>query len=175
MDYAKKVKDLMIPLVDYPHIPYWFSVRQAIAMLKAAAAEPHAHVEPRIVLVFDEKYQLLGSLGFKEMLAGIEPRFLRRPEAAHVQGAKPADLDPLLGALWKDMFGRSCKEEASKPVKDVMTKVLATVKAEDPVVKAAYTMIQAGLEIIPVMEGGTVVGIARLDDVFKEITAAVLE
>jgi predicted transcriptional regulator len=56
-----------------------------------------------------------------------------------------------------------------------MTKVLATVKAEDPVVKAAYTMIQAGLEIIPVMEGGTVVGIARLDDVFKEITAAVLE
>jgi Mg/Co/Ni transporter MgtE len=171
----KKVKDLMIPLVDYPHIPFWFSVRQAIAMIRAAAAEPDAKIEPRIVLVFDEKYQLLGFLGFKEMLMGIEPRFLRRPEASHVQGAKPADLDPLLGTFWKDMFGRGCKEEASKPVKDVMTPVKVTVKVDDPVVKAAYAMIQAGLEIIPVMEDNTVAGIARLDDVFKEITTIVLE
>jgi Mg/Co/Ni transporter MgtE len=174
MDYAKTVKDVMIPLVDYPHIPFWFSVRQAIAMIKAAAADPDATIEPRLVLVFDEKYQLLGSLGFKEMLMGIEPRFLRRPEAAHVQGAKPAGLDPLLGILWKDLFGGS-KEEANKPVKDVMTPVKVTVKADDPVVKAAYAMVQASLEIIPVMEGNKVVGIARMDDVFKEITAAVLE
>jgi CBS-domain-containing membrane protein len=175
MEYTKKVRDLMIPLVDYPHIPYWFSVRQAIAMLKAAAAEPDAKIEPRFVLVFDEKYQLLGFLGFKEMFTGIEPRFLRRPEAAHVQGAQLAGLDPLLGMLWKDLCGRSCQEEANKPVKDVMTPVKATVKADDPVVKAAYAMVQAGLEIIPVMEGNTVVGIARLDDVFKEITRVVLE
>jgi Mg/Co/Ni transporter MgtE len=175
MDYTKTVKDLMIPLVDYPHIPYWFSVRQAIAMIRAASAEPDAKIEPRFVLVFDEKYQLLGFLGFKEMLMGIEPRFLRRPEAAHVQGAKPADLDPLLGMLWKDMFGRGCKEEANKPVKDVMTPVKVTVKADDPVVKAAYAMIQAGLEIIPVMKDNKVAGIARLDDVFKEITTFVLE
>jgi Mg/Co/Ni transporter MgtE len=174
MEYTKKIKDLMIPLVDYPHIPYWFSVRQAIAMLKAAAAEPEAK-NPRFVLVFDEKYQLLGSLGFKEMLMGIEPRFLRRPEAAHIQGARPSDLDPLLGMLWKDLFGRGCKEEANKPVKDVMTPVKVTVKADDPVVKAAYAMVQAGLEIVPVMADNTVVGIARLLDVFQEITAAVLE
>jgi CBS-domain-containing membrane protein len=175
MDDTKKVKDLMIPLVDYPHIPFWFSVRQAIAMIKAAAAEPDAKIEARFVLVFDEKYQLLGFLGFKEMLAGIEPRFLRRPEAAHVQGAQPAGLDPILGMLWKDMCSRSSQEEANKPVKDVMTPVKVTVKADDPVVKAAYAMVQAGLEIIPVMEGSTVAGIARLDDVFKEITRVVLE
>jgi Mg/Co/Ni transporter MgtE len=175
MDYTKKVKDLMIPLVDYPHIPYWFSVRQAIAMIKAAAAEPSAKIEPRIVLVFDEKYQLLGSVGFKEMLMGIEPRFLRQPGGAHFQGAKPSDLDPVLGMLWKDMFGRGSQEEANKPVKDVMAPVKVTVKADDPVVKAAYALVQAGLEIIPVMEGDTVVGIARLDDVFKEITTVALD
>jgi|UniRef100_A0A7C3Z0Z2 CBS-domain-containing membrane protein len=175
MPSAKKVKDLMIPLVDYPHIPYWFSVRQAIAMIKAAAADREVRIEPRFVLVFDEKYQLLGYLGFKEMLTGIEPRFLRRPEAAHMQGAKPLELDPLLGVLWEDLFGRGCKEEANKPVKEVMTPVKATVKADDPLVKAAYAMAQAGLEILPVMEEGKVVGIVRLDDIFKEITAAVLD
>jgi len=169
------VKEVMIPLTDYPHIPYWFSVRQAIAMVKAAAAEPHARMEPRFVLVFDEKYQLLGFVGLKEMLRGIEPRFLRRPEAAHFQGAQPLEMDPSLSLLWRDLFGRGCKEEAAKPVKDIMTPVRATVKADDPLVKAAYTMVQADVEILPVMEDYKVAGIARLEDIFQEITKAVLE
>ncbi len=171
----RTVKDVMIPITDYPHIPYWFNIRQAIAMVKAAAAEPDIRVEPRFVLVFDEKYQLLGFLGFKEMLRGIEPRFLRRPAAAHFQGARAYDLDTGLSLLWKDLFGRGCKEEAQKPVSDIMTPVKATVKAEDPIVKAAYTMVQADLEIIPVMEDNKVVGIVRMDDIFQEITTAVLE
>ena len=33
----KKVKDLMIPLEDYPHIPYWFTLRQAMAIVREAA------------------------------------------------------------------------------------------------------------------------------------------
>jgi Mg/Co/Ni transporter MgtE len=169
------VKDVMVPITDYPHIPYWFSVRQAIAMVKAAAAEPDVKVEPRFVLVFDEKYQLLGFLGLKEMLRGIEPRFLRRPEAAHVQGIKPLDMDPALSLLWRDLFGRGCKEEANKPVSDIMTPVKATVKADDPMVKAAYTMVQADMEIVPVMADNKVAGIVRMEDVFQEITAIVLE
>jgi len=40
MDTERLVKDIMIPLTDYPHIPYWFSVREAIAMIKAASADP---------------------------------------------------------------------------------------------------------------------------------------
>ena len=34
MPYDKKVKDLMIPLEDYPHIPYWFTLRQAMAIVR---------------------------------------------------------------------------------------------------------------------------------------------
>ncbi len=74
MHTERPVKDIMIPLTDYPHIPYWFSVREAIAMLKAMAADPEKKVAPYLVLVFDEKYQLLGYLGIREMLQGIEPR-----------------------------------------------------------------------------------------------------
>lgn len=169
------VRDIMIPLTDYPHIPYWFSVRQAIAMVKAAAAEPHAKMEPRFVLVFDEKYQLLGFVGLKEMLRGIEPRFLRRPETAHFQGAQPLERDPSLSLLWRDLFGRGCKEEANKPVQEIMTPVKATVKVDDPLIKAAYTMVQMDLEILPVMENNKVAGIARLEDIFQEITSIVLD
>jgi Mg/Co/Ni transporter MgtE len=167
------VKDIMIPLTDYPHIPYWFSVREAIAMIKAAASDPAKKALPYLVLVFDEKYQLLGHLGIKEMLQGIEPRFLKSKEAPRYMGPEAVDLT--LGTLWKDLFTRRCKEEAKKPVKEVMAPIRATINATDPIVKAAYVMLHTDAWIIPVMEDKKVVGIARLMDIFKELTAQVLE
>jgi len=167
------VKDIMIPLTDYPHIPYWYSIRQAIGMIKAIAQDPEKKMEPRLLLVFDEKYQLLGYVSLWEMLRGIEPRFLRHPEAAHVHGVQIPDLD--LGVLWKGLFTRGCKEEANKPVSEVMAPIRATIKDTDSIVKAAYTMVQTGMEIIPVMEANKVVGITRMIDIFDELTTAVLE
>ena len=37
MPHEKKVGELMIPLTDYPHIPYWFTIKQAIAIVKTTA------------------------------------------------------------------------------------------------------------------------------------------
>jgi hypothetical protein len=28
-----KVKEIMVPVSDYPHIPYWFTIKQAMAMI----------------------------------------------------------------------------------------------------------------------------------------------
>ncbi len=39
MSYHKTAKDLMIPLEDYPHIPYWFTLRQAMAIIREAAVQ----------------------------------------------------------------------------------------------------------------------------------------
>jgi len=54
--YQKTAKDIMIPLEDYPHIPYWFTLRQAMAIIREAAIKFEGAFEPRAVLVFDEKY-----------------------------------------------------------------------------------------------------------------------
>ncbi|MBW1953289.1 MAG: CBS domain-containing protein [Deltaproteobacteria bacterium] len=173
MNTERLVREIMIPLTDYPHIPYWFSVREAIAMLKAAAADPTKKVLPYLVLVFDEKYQLLGYLGIQEMLRGIEPRFLKTKEIPHFLG--PETMDMTLGTLWKDLFTRQCKEEAKKPVREVMAPIRATSNATDPIVKAAFIMLHTDTWILPVMEEKKVAGIVRLVDIFKELTAQVLE
>ncbi len=168
------VKDLMIPLTDYPHIPYWFTIKQAVSILKKAAEDSQTKVEPWIVLVFDEKYQLMGLVGLRDLLRGIEPRFLRRPEAVHFQGAKQLEADTGLAILWKDLFGRGSREEANKPVSEVMVPIRATLNATDPIAKAVYVMVQTDMEVLPVMEGGKVVGIIRMIDIFKDLTAEVL-
>jgi signal-transduction protein with cAMP-binding, CBS, and nucleotidyltransferase domain len=107
------------------------------------------------------------------MLRGIEPRFLKAKDIPRFIGPETVDLT--FGTLWKDLFTRRCKEEAKKPVKEVMAPIRATIQATDPIVKAAYLMLQTDTWIIPVMEDKKVAGIARLVDIFKELTTQVLE
>src|SRR4030043_1593163 len=77
MPDQKTAKDLMIPLEDSPHIPYWFTLRQAMAIIREAAIQFEGRFEPRAVLVFDEKYQLMGILTLRDIITGLEPRFLQ--------------------------------------------------------------------------------------------------
>ncbi len=166
MPYGKKVKDLMIPLEDYPHIPYWFTLRQAMAIVREAAIKFEGSFEPRAVLVFDEKYQLMGMLTLRDIIKGLEPKF-----------AKDAGLikaDPSLAVLMGDMFGPGMKEASQKPVSEVMSPIRVTVNGEDPITKALFLMIQENVGMMPVLLDKKVVGMVRMNELFKEISTVVL-
>jgi CBS domain-containing protein len=174
MSNAKKVKDVMVKITEYPHIPYWMSVRDAIAMIHSAYDETAGLGEHRMVLVFDEKYQLQGVLTLKNLLMGIEPRFLRKDEKSPFQGLTDQDY-VTLSALVEGTFTEKSKEEAAKPVKEVMTPIRATVKVDDSVDKAAFVMLQGDVNLVPVMDGNKVAGVLRMSDVFNELTKVVIE
>jgi Mg/Co/Ni transporter MgtE len=174
MSNAKKVRDLMVEITEYPHIPYWLSVREAIFLIRSTYDEKSGLGIHRMVLVFDEKYQLLGVLTLKKLLTGIEPRFLRKDEKSAYQGLKHADYAGL-SALLEGTFSEGCKEEAKKPVSEVMIPIKAKVDANDSIPKAAFIMIQADVNLIPVMEGEIVRGVLRMSDVFNELTKIVVE
>jgi CBS domain-containing protein len=166
MSQTKKVKELMIPLEDYPHIPYWFSLRQAMAIVREAAVKFEMTFEPRAVLVFDEKYQLMGILTLRDIIKGLEPRFLQ--ETNLVKG------DPNLAILMGDLFGPGLKEASQKPVSEVMSPIKVTIQGNDPIAKAIFVMIKEDVGLMPVMEGGKVMGMIRLSDLFKVISDLVL-
>jgi len=166
MPNEKKVKDLMIPLEDYPHIPYWFSLRQAMAIVREAAIKFEGSFEPRAVLVFDEKYQLMGILTLRDIIKGLEPRFLH--ETALVKA------DPSLTVMIGDLFGPGLKEASQKPVSEVMSPIKVTIQGNDPIVKAIFLMIKENVGLMPVIQDNKVAGMIRLSDLFKEISDLVL-
>jgi len=163
---TKKVKELMIPLEDYPHIPYWFTLRQAIAIVREAAIKFEGSFEPRAVLVFDEKYQLMGILTLRDIIKGLEPRFMH--ETAMVKA------DPNLTVLMGDIFGPGMREASQKPVSEVMSPIKVTVQGNDLLAKAISMMIQENVGMMPVVQDGKVTGMVRLSDLFKEISDMVL-
>jgi CBS domain-containing protein len=166
MPNDKRVKDLMIPLEDYPHIPYWFTLRQAMAIVREAAIKFEGSFEPRAVLVFDEKYQLMGILTLRDIIKGLEPRFLKETNLIK--------MDPSLTVLMGDLLGPQMKEHSQRPVSEVMSPIQATVDGNAPIVKALYLMIKENVGLMPVIQDSKVAGMIRLSDLFGEIAKVVL-
>ena len=166
MPNDKKVRDLMIPLEDYPHIPYWFTLRQAMAIVREAAIKFEGAFEPRAVLVFDEKYQLMGILTLRDMIKGLEPKFL--------QETSLVKMDPNLTVLLGDLFGPNLREQSRRPVSEVMSPIQVTVSGDSPMVKALYLMVKENVGLMPVIQDSKVAGMIRLSDLFNEIAKVVL-
>jgi len=161
MSSEKTVKDLMIPLEDYPHVPYWFTLNQAALIVREAAIKFEGAFEPRALLVFDEKYQLLGILTLKDIVKGLAGERLREP-----------DSEALLP--WQDFVGSELRELGQKQVSEVMSPFRVSVNTGDPLIKALALMAREGIERIPVLEANRVAGIIRLADLFKEISEALI-
>jgi len=166
MPEQRKIADLMIPLEDYPHIPYWFTLRQAMAIVREATVKFEGSFEPRAVLVFDEKYQLMGILTLRDIITGLEPRFL--------QETSLIKMDPSLTVLLGDFFGPKMTEQSQRVVSEVMSPIKVTVNAADPITKPLYLMIKENVGLVPVLHGGRVEGILRMSDLFGEISRIVL-
>jgi len=154
---TKKVKDLVIPLSEYPHMPYWGTLREAIAQLNVAFETGH-----HTVLVFDEAYKLVGMLLEKDILRGLEPRF-----AEHYKEGVPI--------LWDQLLKSGVEKQLDRPIKEFMSDAKATVEVEDKILKASHIMVHENLYLLPVMEEDRLIGVVRMGDILHAITNAVLE
>ena len=166
MPHEKKVGELMIPLTDYPHIPYWFTIKQAIAIVKTTALGLEGKMEPTTLLVFDEKYQLMGSLTMEDLIRGIEKKFVRSNDFMSKEWDTPV--------FFEGLFTEGVKDEAQKPVSEIMSPVKETVGPDESIIKAIYIMMEKNLQLLPVIEQGTIKGVIRLNEIFNEIANLVM-
>ena len=167
MPHKRKVREIMIPLKKYPHIPQWFTLRQAVAIVRESAFECAGAFEPRTVLVFDEKHQLVGILTLRDLLKGLEPGFYRERQLIL--------SDPSYKIVEGELLGPGMKTQAEKPVSEVMSPVKVSVKADDSLVKAIFLMVNEKVGMMPVLEDEQVVGMVRLTDLFLQVSQAILE
>ncbi|MDI6889575.1 MAG: CBS domain-containing protein [Thermodesulfovibrionales bacterium] len=172
MQSDKKIKDVMIGIFEYPHIPYWFSIDQAIRIIKVSFISAKKYPEPLAILVFDEKYNLLGTLTLKDILRGLEPRFMRPTEKAQPYLEEEKELS----VIWDTLFAKESRELAKKSVSEIMAPTKVFVEPDDPIAKAAYLMIHHDLVLLPVSEEKKkFVGLVRMTEVFDELSNAILK
>lgn len=166
MQYDKKAKDIMADIFEFPHVPYWFSINQAIRIVRVSFLSTRKYPDPIVMLVFDEKYNLLGTLTLKDILRGIEPIMAQVSEEGEA------------GAVvkWDTLFGRESTKLSEKPVRDIMVPTKFFVEPDDPIAKAAYMMLRHDLILLPVLENKKkFVGLVRMREIFDEISNTILK
>ena len=171
----RRVGEIMIPLADYPHLPVWSSLLEAVKMMHRAEIEACGRKSlPRVILLFDLDGSISGTVRRRDLMRGLEPNFLVSQPLEYHQKLFGVATDPNLAELSFDKVAKGIREQVNRPVTDVMCPIERTIDADQHVMKAIYEMVSHSLSILPVMEKGKVVGVLRTVDVFHELAELVI-
>ena len=149
--------DLIIPLTDYPHMPYWGTVREAIVQLNVSYETGH-----HMILVFDEAYKLAGMLLQKDILKAISTKL----------GESDEENIPI---SWDDMLKTGSEKRLALPVKEFMSEATASIDGKESILMASHIMLKETTYVLPVTEGERLIGVVRMEDLFHEITNTMLK
>lgn len=172
MPENKEVRDVMVDVFEFPHIPHWFTIKQAIGIIKKSFIETEKCIFPQVVMVFDEKYNLMGTFTPRDIIKGLESRL----KPISIKDADIAYVDENAMVTFEaSMFTEESKKLAEKPVSEIMVPAKTFVSPEDSIVKAAFLMVHHDLVVLPVLENKKLVGLVRMIEAFDELSNTVLE
>jgi predicted transcriptional regulator len=170
----RRVKEVMIPVERYPSVRDNATLREAIAKIEEAQLEVELRKSlPRVLLVFDEINVLVGTVRRRDIMRGLEPKYLLSKPLEYKKKLFDIDVDPNLAELSYDRVVRGIREQANRPVSDVMLPIATILDAEDHVMKAVQAMVALDVNLIPVLQEGKLVGVVRSVDVFHDLAQLV--
>lgn len=173
---ARRAGEIMIPLDKYPHVSRTSTIRETIAVMEQSQLEVDGRKSlPRIVLVFDETSQLVGTVRRRDILRGLEPEFLSSKPMEYRKKLFEVKVDPNLAELTYDKVLDGLPKRADRRVSDVMLPIISTVDYGDHIMKVIYEMVGKNLSLLPVLNEGKVVGVVRSVDVLHEVAQIVLK
>lgn len=163
------VKDHLIPLDRYPHLHEDQSLHDAVEIIKSYTAGAEERLRYSELLVLDANHQLVGRVTIQDIIMGIDPRFIGLDKVTKYEGKK-ADVTNLI-ILWEDSFFEECSKRRTKKIRDFMSPIRQNVKGSDSLLKALAIMLSTNESVLPVVEADRVIGVIRLEEVFKAITS----
>ena len=163
------VRDLVIPLKDFPHLKESQTLHDAVGELISYTCGEYDRIRYAELLILNERNQLSGRVTLQNILLSLDPRLKEASKVKGFEGKEAGFLD--LVVLWEDSFFIECRKWSQIQIKDLMTPIKYTVKGSDPVLKALAIMTNTNISVLPVLDEGRVIGVIRLKEIFKTITA----
>jgi len=164
--------EIMIPLERFPQLPYWFTLRQAMAELdRVAGGEAEVSCSCRVVLVFDAQNHLLGILRQQDILRGLKPHIRAEGARNHTEKLFDVKVDPNLYEFCGGNRALSMlQEQIARPIGDFARPIQVLLSYEDDILQAIGLMIDQDLDLIPVLRDDRIAGIVTMLDVLQEST-----
>lgn len=160
------VRDHIIPIDRYPSVNENQTLGEAVrALLSYTCGNDRLRYSE--LLVLNGQSQLVGHLSLQAILKALDKRLVDVPRVKEHEG-KSSEF-PNLSILWEESFLNNCSLKKNTPILEFMLREIRHVKAGDSLVKALAIVLQSNEDILPVLENETVVGVIRLEEIFKAI------
>lgn len=167
----KRVGEIMMPLKSFPYIPYWFTLRQALAELEDAGSKQAIQKPmPWMILVFSAQNQLLGTVRRRDILQKLKPCLV--PDKLRNYSEVPdvaADLNLYRLGFTPEKAVQELRCQMERQIIEFMVPIEATVDYNDYALLAIYLMIDRNLSFVPVVQKGEIAGIVYAEDVLHEV------
>ena len=163
------VKDLIIPLEQFPHVQSEAPVHEAVGLLFS-----HVNGSGRLqydeLLVISADNQYVGRLTVRGILTCYFPTLFTTGDKQIFAGKQAKFTD--LAILMEDSFQGECKRQGALPVRDFMAPPLKSIKAGMHPLHAAEIMMTENETCLPVVEDGILIGLVRLIDLFRTLASS---
>jgi predicted transcriptional regulator len=179
-DAAERVEklragDIMIPLDQYPKVTPNTLLREAIVVMDNAQLDFEGRLSlPRVLLVIDDEGAIVGHVRRRDVMRGLEPKFMQSKAPDYRKKWFDVGFDPHLSEFNTDRVVKAIQERSERPVKEIMLPIRGSLDYEDHFVTALYEMTALGIPLIPVKRDGRVVGLVRTVELFHELAQLVI-
>jgi CBS-domain-containing membrane protein len=170
----KLVQDIMVPVEDYPCIPDSMTIGDAVVEITVQILRKKHLSLPRVALVFDEEFtDLKGMLRRRDIMRGLEPRYLGGGPLKHQREHFNVAVDPALSELSHDAIIAGIRKRGRRLVKDYMIPIKATIAHDDHIMTAMAMMVEHNASVLPVLRGNEVVGVVGSVDVLSQVALVI--
>lgn len=163
------VKDLIIPLEQFPHVQSEAPVHEAVGLL-FSHVNGNGRLQYDELLVISADNQYVGRLTVRGILTCYFPALFATGDKQIFAGKKEKFSD--LAILMEDSFQAECKRQGALPVRDFMAPPLKSIKANLHPLHAAEIMMTENETCLPVVEDGILIGLVRLIDIFHTLAGS---
>ena len=163
------VRDLVIPLEDFPHLNENQTLHDAVEILLSYTCGEYGRIRYAELLILNDRNQLSGRVTLQNILLNLDPRLKEASKVKGFEGKGTGFLDLII--LWEDSFFVECRKWSHILIKDLMSPIKHIVKGSDPVLKALAIMTNTHNLVLPAIDEGRIIGVIRLKEIFKTITA----
>ncbi|SFG26886.1 CBS domain-containing protein [Desulfotomaculum arcticum] len=171
--YENKVKDIMIPIYDYPTVSGEATLKDVLRIIMNSY---HFQGKPRTgrsCVFVVENFELVGIFGIPELLAAIEPQYIKGSVKSVKGYTLWATTD--IAFFWDGLLTERCQEIVCDNVKDFMKPIENYVDINDTLLKAAYSMVKNKADTVAVKDKKRLVGMIHSVDIFREIIRIVFQ
>lgn len=165
------VRDLMLPLENYPKVALSGTIKDAFMAIREAKLSRVSRMQPpRAVLVMDEGGNITGQLGHLDFLRALEPRYRHLADFDRLAKSwlTPEMTDSVLEMFnwFREDFSEVCLKAGEVKVSEIMRPISESVRPDDALQSAIHAFVVWQSPRLMVIEEGKVVGVIRLADVF---------